>query len=87
MNWDSPDNVMTTLRDAQDWDGVLSSGGPAERAAFASWVRESQSNLAVYLKETALSVELSSLDSQRQFDLDALISAVTQQPPVDDSKR
>jgi hypothetical protein len=37
--------------------------------------------------DTMLSVELRSLDSERQFDLDALIAAVTQQTPVDDSER
>jgi hypothetical protein len=87
MNRDSPENLMTTLRDAQDWDQLLALGSPAERAAFASWIRESPSNLAGYLMNTMLSVELSFLDSVRQFDLDALIDAATQQAPVDDSKR
>jgi ferric-dicitrate binding protein FerR (iron transport regulator) len=87
MNRDSPENVTTTLRDAQDWDQLVSLGGSAERAAFASWLRESPSNLAAYLMDTMLSVELSSLDSERQFDLDALVDTVNQQASADGSKR
>ena len=86
MNRDSPENV-TSLRDAQDRDQLVSLGGSAERAALASWVRESPSSLAWYLMVTMLSVELNSLDSERQFDLDALVSTVKQQATVDGSKR
>jgi hypothetical protein len=87
MNRDSPEDVVTPLRDAQNWDQLLASGGSAERAAFVSWVLKSQSNVAGCLMNEVLAVELSSLDSERQFDLNAIISAATQQAPVDDSKR
>ena len=87
MNRDSPENVTTTLGDAQDRDRLVSLGSSAERAALASWVRESPSSLAWYLMDTMLSVELSSLDSERQFDLDALVDTVNQQASVDGSKR
>jgi hypothetical protein len=87
MNRDSREDVVTPLRDAQERDRLRALSGSAERAAFANEIRESPSNLARYLMDTMLTVELSSLDSERQFDLDALISAATQQAPVDDSKR
>ena len=87
MNWDSAENILTTLQDAQDWDQLLALGHSAERAAFSSWILESPSNLAGYLMDTMLNVELSSLDPERQFDLNALIRAVTQQAPAEDPKR
>jgi len=67
---------MMRLRDAQDW-GTCSLDEPATRAAFIGWVRESPENLAALLINTALNLELSSLDSARQFDLDALIAAAS----------
>jgi hypothetical protein len=87
MNRDSAESILTTLRDAQDWHQLHVLGYSVERAAFSSWILESPSNLAGDLMDTMLNVELSSLDSERQFDLDALIGAVTQQAPADDPKR
>jgi hypothetical protein len=87
MNQDSPEDVVTSLLDAQEWDQLLASGGSAERAAFVKWLLKSPSNVAGCLMNEVLTVELSSLDSERQFDLNAIISAATQQAPVDDSKR
>jgi len=86
MDRKAPDNVVAIFPDAQEWCRLPSLGSSAGLAAFASWVRESPANLATYLMNTMLSVEMTSLDSERQFDLDALIASVTQQAqaPVDD---
>jgi hypothetical protein len=46
----------------------------ATRAAFAQCIRESPAALSAFLMETMLSVELHDLDSDRQFDLEALIA-------------
>jgi hypothetical protein len=87
MNRKAPEDVMMNIRDAQEWCRLPSLGSPSDRAAFVSWVCESPANLAAYLMNTMLDVELRSLDSERQFDLDALIASAARetQAPVDDS--
>ena len=87
MNRKAPENVRMIIRDAQEWCRLPSLGSSAGRAAFASWVCEPPPNLAAYLMNTMLDVELRSLDSERQFNLDALIASAAQQAqaPVDDS--
>ena len=86
MDRKAPENVEVSFRDAQEWCRLPSLGSPASRAAFASWVSESPSNLAAYLMSTMLGVEMSSLDSERQLDLTALIASATQQAqsPLDE---
>lgn len=87
MNRKAPEDVMMIIREAQEWCRRPSLGSAADRAAFASWVCESPPNLAAFLMNTMLDVELRSLDSERQFDLDALIASAAQQAqaPADDS--
>jgi len=82
MDRKAPGNVVVSFREAQEWCRLPSSGSPASRAALASWISESPANLAAFLMNMMLSVELSSLDSERQFDLEALIASVTRQAPA-----
>jgi hypothetical protein len=46
-----------------------------QRDALARWTRASAANVGEYLMDTTLSVELSGLDAEREFDLDALTAA------------
>lgn len=76
MNRYSTENDVTMLRDAQDWEESIASGGLAERAAFAIWARTSPATLRSYLTHTMLTAELTRLDSAHEFDLDAVINQV-----------
>jgi len=74
-------DITHLVREAQSWDRAIKSGGAAERAAFAAWIKRSPQHLQAYvwhvkecLLETMLNVELTGLDSAREFDLEALIT-------------
>jgi ferric-dicitrate binding protein FerR (iron transport regulator) len=86
MIWDSIEDATMMLRDAQDWR-LLATDDPAARAAFAAWARESPANVAAFLIDTMLNVELNGLDSARQIDLDALISIALRETPSAASAR
>lgn len=62
------------LEEAEEWQSRLANGGPAERAAFAGWVRRSPEHLQVFLEHLALETELHGLDLSQQFDLEELMA-------------
>ena len=78
MSRDASEDDEMMLRDAHDWTS-LPLDDPATQATFANWARESPATLSAFLKEAMLNVELTNLDSARQFDLDAIIAAARNQ--------
>ncbi len=54
--------------EAAAWLEVLSKGGPAERAAFAGWVKQSPRNVRAFLLMTALDIELDGVDAGRKHE-------------------
>jgi transmembrane sensor len=60
--------------EAQRWDRVLKNGGPAERAAFASWIKRSPQHLEAYLQHLAIETEVQRLDADGNFDVEALLA-------------
>lgn len=81
MNRHSAEDAMD-LRDAQDWERVLSGAGPEVRQAFAQWARSSEQHLKAFLLNNTLGTELARLDFGREIDLERLIAEVT----VDESR-
>ena len=59
--------------EAQRWDRVLKNGGPAERTAFAAWIKRSPQHLEAYLQHLAVETEMQRLDANGDFDVDALL--------------
>jgi transmembrane sensor len=60
--------------EVQRWDRVLENGGPAERAAFAAWIKRSPQHLEAYLQHLAVETEMHRLDADGDFDLEALLA-------------
>lgn len=85
MELDSFEDATMMLRDAQDWR-ALAEGDEASRAAFAAWARESPANVAAFLMDAMLAVELNGLDAAKRFDLDAIIEAALQEAPTETPK-
>jgi transmembrane sensor len=60
--------------EAQRWERVLENGGPAERAAFAAWIKRSPQHLEAYLQHLAVETEMQQLDANGDFDVEALLA-------------
>lgn len=65
------------IREAQDWERALASGGPTVNAEFAAWIRRSPEHLQAYLECLSLEKELATLDESRYLDLDALRAQIS----------
>jgi transmembrane sensor len=61
------------IEEAQRWERTLKPGTPAERAAFAAWIRRSPEHLQAYLQHLSLQVELQEVDAAKNLDLDELL--------------
>ncbi len=61
------------IDEAQRWERVLKTAGPAELAAFVAWIKRSPQHLDAYLQNLAAETELQQLDSDGNFDIEALL--------------
>jgi transmembrane sensor len=64
----------TLSEEAQRWARLLQLGGPAERAAFAAWIKRSPEHLQAYLQHLAVETEMQGLDANGEFDVQALLT-------------
>jgi transmembrane sensor len=60
--------------EAQRWDRALKNAGPAERPAFAAWIKRSPEHLAAYLQHVAIETEMQRLDANGDFEVEALLA-------------
>jgi ferric-dicitrate binding protein FerR (iron transport regulator) len=73
------DEDVELLQQAQEWDETLAAGNAEARKAFADWLRTSPRHVAAYLRVGTVSLELTKLDRDGQFDLKKLRSQTQRQ--------
>lgn len=71
------DNDSRIAEQAFHWFGVLPHAGPQERAAFASWLKESPRHVGEFLMVTAVHRHYADLDRDRRIDVEALLAQET----------